>query len=69
MEFTPQNPRQQEAYEFATNLSNLLNEGIEKGFLDRVYAQNYAVRESLINLSTGSPNKVYAVEFEILKIK
>jgi len=69
MEFTPQNPRQQEAFEFATNLSNLLNDGIKKGYLDRTYGINYAVREPLINYSYSNyESGIYADTNEISKL-
>ena len=48
MAFVPQNQKQQEAFDFATQLSNLLNQGIENGLLTPTLAKSFASGERFI---------------------
>lgn len=72
MEFSPENQKQEEAFEFASQLCNLLNEGVEKGFLDRTKTHNYAMNGSnLINLHFIKPkdaDPIYVKTNEISKL-
>lgn len=68
MEFSPENQKQEEAFELASQLCELLNTGVEKGLLDRVKVHNFALNGSkLINISVSSKG-VYANTNEISKL-
>jgi len=69
MDFEPQNQKQTEALEFASQLATLLNEGIANGHLDRTYTLNYVTRERLINHGLKIPNPgIYADTNQISKL-
>lgn len=68
MAFVPKNQKQQEAFDFATQLSDLLNQGIQKGFIDRTYSINYAVSETLINYNYGNAGNIFPAIPKIEKL-
>ena len=69
MEFEPQNQKQTEALEFASQLATLLNEGLTNGHIDPVSTQNYATNQKLINYSISNLNSgIYPDTNQISKL-
>ncbi len=54
MDFIPENQKQEEAFELASQLCNVLNEGVQKKLLEQVGVHNFATNSKLINATVGS---------------
>lgn len=69
MDFEPQNQKQTEALEFASQLAALLNEGIANGNLNREYTLRYATNETLINYSLNTAGQgIHPDTYQISKL-